>query len=184
MATGHWCEITQCMMTQKCPSACNTHYDLRYVASYQPPPYYFYPTEKIRASMSTGHWCEITQNTVPRLASSPRQNPHMQCQPHGRVYNVISNFSNHTWSMDNIAVWNNEAKQCLTDGSPNWLQILQRSIPEAAWEKKSVPCKRGHRPHHQPCFPPVLQIKKRKSSLARTEAKTSTSDHGTISSLN
>jgi hypothetical protein len=32
---------TQCMMTQKCSSACNTPYDLQCVASYQPPPSYF-----------------------------------------------------------------------------------------------------------------------------------------------
>jgi hypothetical protein len=38
--------------------------------------------------------------------------------------------------MDIIAVWNREAKQHLTDASPNWLQTLQiRSIPEAVWEK-------------------------------------------------
>jgi len=48
---------------------------------------------------------------------------------------VQRNFSNHTWSMDIIAVWNKEAKQRLTDASPNWLQTLQRSIPEAVWEK-------------------------------------------------
>ena len=45
------------------------------------------------------------------------------------------NFSNHTWSMGFIAVWNKEANQRLIDGSPIWLQTLQRSIPEAAWEK-------------------------------------------------
>jgi len=48
---------------------------------------------------------------------------------------VQRNFSNHTWSMDIIAVWNKEAKQRLADGLPNWLQTLQRSIPEAVWEK-------------------------------------------------
>jgi hypothetical protein len=31
-------------------------------------------------------------------------------------------FPNRTWSMDIIAVWNKEAKQRLTDASPNWLQ--------------------------------------------------------------
>ena len=62
---------TPCMMTQKRSSACNTPYDLRCVASYQPPPSYFYPTGKTRASMPTEHWCEMTQNTTPRLASSP-----------------------------------------------------------------------------------------------------------------
>ena len=48
---------------------------------------------------------------------------------------VPRNFSNHTWSMDIIAVWNKEAKQRLTDASPIWLQIVQRSIPEVVWEK-------------------------------------------------
>ena len=57
------------------------------------PPSYFYPTEKTRASMPTEHWCEITQNTAPRLALSPRQNSHMQCQPRGRVYSMISSGS-------------------------------------------------------------------------------------------
>ena len=80
---------TQCMMTQKCSCACNTPYDLQCVASYQPPPSYFYPSGKTKASMPTEHWCEITQTTAPRLASSPRQNSHMQSQPRGRVYNVI-----------------------------------------------------------------------------------------------
>jgi hypothetical protein len=37
---------------------------------------------------------------------------------------VQRNFSNHTWSMDIIAVWNKEGKQRLTDASPNWLQTL------------------------------------------------------------
>ena len=36
--------------------------------------------------------------------------------------------------MDAIAVWNKEAKHILIDGSPNWQQTLQRSIPEAVWE--------------------------------------------------
>jgi len=56
---------------------------------------------------------------------------------------VQQNFSIHTWSMDIIAVCNKEVKQRLTDASPNWLQTLQRGIPEAVWEK-SVPRKRGH----------------------------------------
>jgi hypothetical protein len=88
---------TQCMMTQKCSSACNIPYNLRRVASYQPPPSYFYPTGKTRASMPTEHWCKITHNTAPRLASSPRQNIHMQCQPCGRVYNVISPATPGAW---------------------------------------------------------------------------------------
>jgi hypothetical protein len=51
---------------------------------------------------------------------------------------VQRNFSNHTWSMDIIAVCNKEAKQRLTDGLPNWMQTLQRSISEADWEKIST----------------------------------------------
>jgi len=46
---------------------------------------------------------------------------------------VQRNFSNHTWSMDIIAIWKKEAQHLLTDASPNWLQTLQRSIPEAVW---------------------------------------------------
>ena len=76
---------------------CNTPYDLRCVASYQLPPSYIYPTGKTRASMHSEHWCEITQNTAPRLASSPRRNSHMQCQPRGRVYNVISQSTPGAW---------------------------------------------------------------------------------------
>jgi hypothetical protein len=44
--------------------------------------------------------------------------------------------------MDVIAVWNIEAQQRLTNTSPNWLQTLQRSIPEAVWEKISPPQER------------------------------------------
>jgi len=44
---------TRCMMTQKCSCACNAPYDLQCVASYQPPPSYFYPIGKTRASMHT-----------------------------------------------------------------------------------------------------------------------------------
>ena len=84
----------QCMMTQKCSSACNTHYDLRGEASYQPPSSYFYSTGKTRASTPTEHWCEITQNTArTTLGFIPKTKltyAHMQCQPRGRVYNVIS----------------------------------------------------------------------------------------------
>ena len=53
--------------------------------------------KSINAYRVTGHWCEITQNTVPRLASSPRQNSHMQCQPRGRVYNVFSPITPGVW---------------------------------------------------------------------------------------
>ena len=98
---------------------------------------------------------------------------------------IQRNFSNHTWSMDNIAVWNNEAKQCLTDGSPNWLQTLQRGIPEAVWEKIST--SQGRTQTTSPTtFAPSTSNKKARTSLARKEAETltSTSNHGTISSLN
>ena len=102
---------------QECSSACNTPYDLRCVASYQPPPSYFYPTGKTRASKPTEHWCEITHNTAPRLAQSPRRNSHMQCQPRGRVCNVISPTTPGAWI---LLLWNKEgAKQRLTDASPN-----------------------------------------------------------------
>jgi hypothetical protein len=36
-------------------------------------------------------------NSAPRLASYPRQNSHMQCQPCGRVYNVISPTTRGAW---------------------------------------------------------------------------------------
>jgi hypothetical protein len=39
--------------------------------------------------------------------------------------------------VDIVAVWNKKAKQYLTDGSPDWLQKLQRNIPETVWEKSS-----------------------------------------------
>ena len=52
------------------------------------------------------------------LGFIPKTNSHMQCQPRGRVYNVISPT---TPGMDVIAVWEKGAKQCSTDGSPNWL---------------------------------------------------------------
>jgi len=55
---------------------------------------------------------------------------------------IQRSFSNHAWSMDVIAVWNIEAQQRLTNTSPNWLQTLQRSIPEAVWEKISPPQER------------------------------------------
>ena len=51
---------------------------------------------------------------------------------------VQHNFSNHTWSMDIIAVWNKEANQRLTSASPSWLQKLQRCIPEAVWKINST----------------------------------------------
>jgi len=45
------CHPVQCMMTQRYLIACNTPYDLQCEASYQPPPFYFYPIGKTRASM-------------------------------------------------------------------------------------------------------------------------------------
>jgi len=111
------------MMTQKCSSACNTPYDLLYAASYQPPPSHFYPTEKTRASMPIEHWWEITHNNAQRLASSLRQNSRMQCQPRGRVYNVISPATPGAWV---LLLSGTKKQNSLTDGSPNWLQILQR----------------------------------------------------------
>ena len=136
----------------------NIPYDLRCVASYQLPPSYFYPNGKTRELMPTEHWCEITQNIAPRLASSPRQNSHMQCQPCGRVYNVISP----TTPGARILLLSGTKKQTAFKW---WLAKLAANIakehPRSSLEKISVPRKRGHRPHHQPCLPTVLQIKKR-----------------------
>ena len=85
-------------------------------------------------------------------------------------------FPNRTWSMDIIAVWNKEAKQRLTDASPNWLQTLQRSIREAVWEKNQYLAREDT--DHQPCLPPVLQ--KERTSLASKETKTLTSTPPTM----
>ena len=85
---------TQCMMTQKCSSACNTPYDLRCVASYQPPPSYFYPTGKTRASMPTEHWCEITQKYCTTLGFIPKTNFTYAMPTSWK--GVQRNFSNHT----------------------------------------------------------------------------------------
>ena len=90
--------------------------------------------------------------------------------------------------MDIIAVWNKEAIQHLTDASPNWLQTLQRSIPEAVWEKNQYLAKEASRTQttSPTMFVPSTSIQKERTSLARKEAKklTFTSNHGTISSLN
>ena len=90
--------------------------------------------------------------------------------------------------MDFIAVWNKEAKQRLTDASPNWLQTLQRSIPEAVWEKNQYLAKEASRTQttSPTMFSPSTSNQKERTSLARKEAETptSTSNHGTISSLN
>ena len=139
----------------------------------------FLPNWETRASMPTEHWCKITRNTAPRLASSSRQNSHMPTSWKG----IQRNFSNHTWSMDIIAVWNKEPKQCLTDGLPNWLQTLQRGIPEAVWEKTSTLQERTQTTSPT-MFAPSTSVQKERTSLARKEAKTltSTSNHGTISS--
>ena len=133
--------------------------------------------------MPTDHWCEITQNTAPRMASSPRQNSHMQCQPRGRVYNVISPTTPGAWI---LLLWNKEgAKQRLTDASPNWLQTLQRSIPEAVWGKNLYLARKDtdHITNH--VFPQYFKSN-REDVTGQEEAKTltSTSNHGTISSLN
>jgi len=147
---------TQCMTSQKFSSACNTPYDLRCVASYQPPPSYFYPTGKTRASIPTEHWCEITQNTAPRLASSPRQNSHMQCQPCGRVYNVISQFLQPHLEHGYYCCLEQRStiafNWCLTELAAN----TAKEYPRSSLWKKSVPRKWGHRPHHQPRLPPAL----------------------------
>ena len=97
---------------------------------------------------------------------------------------VQRNFSIHTWSMDIIGVWNKEAIQHLTNASPNWLQTLQRSIPEAVWEKNQYLVREdtGHITIHV-C---PQYFKSEREDVTGQEAKTltSTSNHGTISSLN
>jgi len=65
--------------------------------------------------------------------------------------------------MDIIAVWNKEAQQRLTGASLTELAAnTAKEYPRSSLGKESVPRKRGHRPHHQACLPPVLQIKKRR----------------------
>ena len=100
---------------------------------------------------------------------------------------VPRNFSNHTWSMDIIAVWNKEAQQCLTE-LPHRIGCKHcKGVSQKQFGKKISTCKRGHRPHHQPClFAPSTSNQKERTSLARKEAKTLTftPNHGTISSLN
>jgi hypothetical protein len=78
---------------------------------------------------------------------------------------VQRNFSNHTWSMDIIAVWNKEAKQRLIDASPNWLQTLQRSIPEAVWEKISTSTEKT-----QTTSPTMFAPSKKKKKKKTTQA--------------
>jgi len=174
---------TQCMMTQKCSSACNTPYDLRRVASYQPPPSYFYSTGKTRASMPTEHWCEIIPKYCTTLGFIPKTKLTYAMPTSWK--GVQRNFSNHTWSMDIIAVFKKEAQQRLTDASPNWLQPLQKSIPEALWEKISISQERTQTTSPTMFAPSTLNQRER-TSLARKEAKTLTftSNHGKISSLN
>jgi hypothetical protein len=106
----------------------------------------------------------------------------MQCQPHGRVNNVISPTKPGVWI---LLLWNTEAKQRLPDGSPNWLQTLQRGIIGAVWEKTQY-LAREDTDHVTNQFYPSTSNQKERTSLARKEAKTltSTSNHGTISSLN
>ena len=97
---------------------------------------------------------------------------------------IQRSFSNHAWSMDVIAVWNIEAQQRLTNTSPNWLQTLQRSIPEAIWEKSQY-LAREDTDHITNHVCPSNQ--KERTSLVRKEAETLTFtsiNHGTISSLN
>jgi hypothetical protein len=121
---------TQCMMTQTCLSVCNTPYNPQCVASYQLPPSYFHPIGKTRASLLTEHWCEIIPNTAPAMLGIPKTK-----LTHARPTSwkgVQHELSNHTWSLDIVAVRNNEATLYLIDGlQDSWLQKLQRSIPEA-----------------------------------------------------
>ena len=97
------------MMTQICSSACNTPYDPQCVASYHPPPSYFYPNWK--------------NNSINAYRALVRDNP-KYCTTLGFIPKTKLTFAmptswkgvpcklfNHTWSMDIIAVWNEEAKQ-------------------------------------------------------------------------
>ena len=84
--------------------------------------------------------------------------------------------------MDIIAVWNKEAKQRLTDASPIWLQILQRSIPEAVWEKNQYLAREDidHITNHV-C---PQHFKSKREDVTGQERVTFTSNHGMISNLN
>jgi hypothetical protein len=59
-----------------------------------------------------------------------------------------------------IAVWNKEANQRLTDASPNWLQTLQMSIPEAVWKNIIVSQKDTDHITNHVC-PQYFNLKKR-----------------------
>jgi len=174
---------TQCMMTQKCSSVCNTPYDLRRVASYQPPPSYFYPTGKTRAIDAYRAMVRNNPKHCTTLGFIPKTKLTYAMSTSWK--GAQRNFSNHTWSMDIIAVWNKETKQRVTNCSPNWLQTLQRSIPEAVWETNSTVQERTQTTSPT-MFAPSTSNQKERTSLARKDAKTltSTSNHGTISSLN
>ena len=102
---------------------------------------------------------ESLNNHCYRLASSPRQNSHMQCQTCGREYNVISPTTPGAWILllSGTKKHNSVLNWCLTKLAAN----TAKEYPRSSLGKESVPRKRGHRPHHQACLPPVLQIKKR-----------------------
>jgi hypothetical protein len=95
------------------------------------------PVESYYYNRYRVHWCKITPNSIWGYCTTLGFIPTTKltyAKPTSWK-SVQHKLSNHPWSMDFDAVWNIEAKQYLTDGSPNWLQTLQRSIPEAVWEK-------------------------------------------------
>jgi hypothetical protein len=98
---------------------------------------------------------------------------------------VQHNFSNHTWNMDIIAVWNNEAKQRLTDASPNGCKHC-KGVSQKQFGKKISISQERTQTTSATMFAPSTSNQKGRTLLARKEAKTltSTSNHGTISSLN
>jgi len=174
---------TQCLMTQTCSSTCNTPYDLQCLASYQPPPSYFYPTGKTRASMPTEHLCEITQITAPRLASSPRQNSHMQCQPRGRVSNLISPATPGAW----ILLLSGTTKQNSVYLMPHQIGCKHcKGVSQKQYGKTISTSQERTQTTLPTMFAPSTSNQKERTSLARKEAKTLTftPNHGTISSLN
>ena len=147
----------QCMMTQKCSSACNTPYDLRCVASYQPPPSYFYPTGKTRASINA-YRALVRDNPIYCITLGYIPKTKLTYAMPTSWKGVQRNFPYHTWTwilwyyccleQRSTIVFN----WCLTELAAN----TAKEYPRSSLGKKSVPCKRGHRPHHQPCLPPVL----------------------------
>ena len=96
---------------------------------------------------------------------------------------VQRNFSNHTWSIDIFAVWNKEAIQHLTDASPIGCKHC-KGVPQKQFGKRTSTLQERTHTTSPTMFAPITSNQKERTSLARKEAKTSTSKHGTINSLN